>query len=169
MYNVKEQWFKSKTDITQGSFTLSWSGIQWNSAKQLPKSSEALSYRGWTAAGTLPRSYLAVPALFLWHQHRCNLCFKPHYLAYLALLFTHFLVSLCFLHHPSNGPNRIVQAHAICCTRWSQASAGQALSSDSLLSTTGESQRAALSIKTEAAPETDLACLGSVLLRQMRS
>lgn len=63
----------------------------------------------------------------------------------------------------------MVQARDVCCAGWSQASAGQALSSDSLLSTAGESQRAALSIKTKAAPEIDFACLGSVLLEQMRS
>lgn len=113
-----------------------------------------------------PRSHLGVSALFLQPQHWCDLCLKPHYLVNLVHLFTHFLVSLCFLLHPSTGLNCMVQADAVYWTWWSQHSAGQAPSADSLLSAEGEPQSSSLS-KDQDSSETDLACPGFALMEQI--
>lgn len=113
-----------------------------------------------------PRSHLAISALFLWPQHWCNLCLKPHYLVNLVHIFTHFLVSLCFLLHLSTGLNCMVQAHDVCWTWWSQGSAGQAPSADSLLSAEDEPQSCSLS-KGQDSSETVLACPGSALMEQI--
>lgn len=148
---VKEQWFKNMTDTVQDSFTLYWSGIHWPSLL-LHKSSQMLSYWGWTAARTLSRSHLVVSTLFLWHLHWCNCCFKPYYLAYLPFFFTPFLVSLCFLHHPSSASNFLVHSLAPCCSWSSLASAGHAMCSDDLLSELQAGGEGRLSIKSKAAP-----------------